>query len=53
MLLSLNIVNKMKFNKNILFILLIVFLLSLNFAVAKDLNETNVNSESFEIDYDN
>ena len=46
-------VNFMKFNKSVMFVCMVIFLLSLNFIVAKDVNETDLNSESFESDYDN
>ncbi|RPF50906.1 hypothetical protein EDC42_1565 [Methanobrevibacter gottschalkii DSM 11977] len=42
----------MRLNKSVLFVFMIIFLLSLNFIVAKDINETNLNADSFEIDYD-
>ena len=40
----------MRLNKSVVFVLMIIFLLSLNFIVAKDVNKTNLNADSFEID---
>lgn len=43
----------MRVNKYVVCVLMIIFLLSLNFIVAKEVNETNLNTDSFEINNEN